>query len=676
MPESVSAPDPFRAATSLRETIRRHEHLYYVLDQPEISDAEYDALLARLKEIEQRHPELVTPDSPTQRVGGSPREGFLKAPHPSPMQSLDNAFDEQALRDFDRRVRELSGLEIVDYVGELKLDGVSMAVHFSGGRISRAITRGDGFTGEDITENARTIRSLPLVVRRPREHSLPAEFEVRGEVVMNRRAFERLNSERLRDDQPAFANPRNAAAGSLRVLDPRITASRRLEFFVYGLLAEGRPMLESHWDTLDALAAFGFKVNSHRARLHGADELAAFGDRWNDKRESLPYEIDGLVFKVDSTAVQSTLGSTARAPRWAMAHKLAAEQAETVVENIEVQVGRTGALTPRALLEPVGVGGVTISRATLHNEDEIERLGLRIGDTVLVERSGDVIPKVVRVTAQGKDRRPFLPPENCPVCGTKVVREQGEVIRRCINTNCRARLRESILHFASRRAMNIDGLGEVLVEQLVARGLVKSVADLYDLSAEKLAALERMGKKSAANLLSNIEDSRSTPLPRVLFALGIRYVGERTAQIIADRFPNVDLLAAASIEELQEIEEIGPRIAETVRDFFREPNNLSLIEQLRVAGLQLSQETATQAGGKLEGLTFVLTGTLPNLTREEAAERIEGEGGKVTGSVSKNTDYLVAGESAGSKLEKAKRLGTAVIGEGRLLDLLGPERQP
>ncbi len=676
MPESVSAADASRAVTSLRETIRRHEHLYYVLDQPAISDAEYDALLARLKEIEQRHPELVTTDSPTQRVGGGPREGFLKAPHPSPMQSLDNAFDEQALRDFDRRVRELSGLETVDYVGELKLDGVSLAVHFSGGRMSRALTRGDGFTGEDITENARTIRSLPLVVQRPREHSLPAEFEVRGEVVMNRRAFERLNSERLRDDQPTFANPRNAAAGSLRVLDPRITASRRLEFFVYGLLVDGRPMLESHWDTLDALAAFGFKVNSHRARLHGAGELVACGDRWKDKRESLPYEIDGLVFKVDSTAVQSTLGSTARAPRWAIAHKLAAEQAETLVENIEVQVGRTGALTPRALLDPVGVGGVTVSRATLHNEDEIERLGLRIGDTVLVERSGDVIPKVVRVTAQGKDRRPFLPPGNCPVCGTKVVREQGEVIRRCINTNCRARLRESILHCASRRAMNIDGLGEVLVEQLVARGLVKSVADLYGLSAEKLAALERMGKKSAANLLSNIEDSRSTPLPRVLFALGIRYVGERTAQIIADRFPNVDLLAAASIEQLREIEEIGPRIAETVRDFFREPNNLSLIDQLRAAGLQLSQETTKRADRKLDGLTFVLSGTLPNLTREEAAERIEGEGGKVTGAVSKNTDYVVAGESAGSKLEKAKRLGTAIIGEGQLLDLLGPERQP
>ena len=671
MPDSVSTEDAARTITSLCETIRRHEHLYYVLDQPEISDVEYDALVARLKKIEQRHPELVTPDSPTQRVGGSPREGFVKAPHQSPMLSLDNAFDEQALRDFDRRVRELSGLEIVDYVGELKLDGVSMAVHFSGGRMSRALTRGDGFTGEDITENARTIRSLPLVVQRSREHSLPAEFEVRGEVVMNRKAFERLNAERLKDNQATFANPRNAAAGSLRVLDPRVTASRRLEFFVYGLLADGGPLLESHWDTLDALVALGFKVNSHRARLRGADELVAFGSLWKDKRESLPYEIDGLVFKVDSTALQSTVGSTARAPRWATAYKLAAEQAETRVEDIEVQVGRTGALTPRALLEPVHVGGVTVSRATLHNEDEIERLGLQIGDTVLVERSGDVIPKVVRVTSQGKDRRPFLVPRDCPVCGTKVVREQGEAIRRCINTNCRARLRESILHFASRRAMNIDGLGEALVEQLVGRGMVKSVADLYDLSAEKLAPLERMGKKSAANLLSNIEDCRSTPLPRVLFALGIRYVGERTAQIIADSFPNVDLLAAASTEELQEIEEIGPRIAETVRDFFQEPNNLSLIEQLRGAGLQLSRETATQTGGKLEGLTFVLTGTLPSLTREAATECIEAAGGKVTKAVSENTDYVVAGESAGSKLEKAHRLGRPVIGEEELLELLG-----
>ena len=671
MPELVSTEDAARTVASLRETIRRHERLYYVLDQPEISDAEYDALAARLKEIEQRHPELVTPDSPTQRVAGSPREGFVKGPHQSPMLSLDNAFDEEAVRDFDRRVRDLTNLEIVDYVAELKLDGVSLAVHFSRGRMTRALTRGDGFTGEDITENARTIRSLPLVVQQSREHSLPAEFDVRGEVVMNRKAFERLNAERLKDNQATFANPRNAAAGSLRVLDPRITASRRLEFFVYGLLADGGPLLESHWDTLDALVALGFKVNSHRTKLRGADELVAFGSRWKDKRENLPYEIDGLVFKVDSTALQSTLGSTARAPRWAIAYKLAAEQAETWVKDIEVQVGRTGALTPRALLEPVGVGGVTVSRATLHNEDEIERLGLQIGDTVLVERSGDVIPKVVRVTAQGKDRRPFLVPRDCPVCATKVVREQGEAIRRCINTNCRARLRESILHFASRRAMNIDGLGEALVEQLVGRGLVKSVADLYDLTAEKLEALDRMGKKSAANLLANIEDSRSTPLPRVLFALGIRYVGERTAQIIADSFPNVDLLAAASIEELQEIEEIGPRIAETVRDFFQEPNNLSLIKQLREAGLQLSRETAMQAGGKLEGLTFVLTGTLPSLTREAATERIEAAGGKVTKAVSENTDYVVAGGSAGSKLEKAKRLGTAIIGEGQLFDLLG-----
>ncbi len=671
MPESVSAADASLTLTPLRETIRRHEHLYYVLDQPEISDAEYDALIARLKEIENEHPELVTADSPTQRVGGSPREGFVKAPHRSPMRSLDNAFDEEALRDFDRRVRELSDLEVVDYVGELKLDGVSMAAHFSGGGMIRALTRGDGITGEDITENARTIRSLPLVVQQSGDQSLPAEFEVRGEVVMNRKAFERLNSERLKDNQATFANPRNAAAGSLRVLDPRITASRRLEFFVYALLAKGRPLLESHWAMLEALATLGFKVNSHRAKLHGADELVTFGSHWKEKRESLPYEIDGLVFKVDSTTVQSTLGSTARAPRWATAYKLAAEQAETKLQDIEVQVGRTGALTPRALLEPVRVGGVTVSRATLHNEDEIERLGLWIGDTVLVERSGDVIPKVVRVTAQGEDRRPFLVPRDCPVCGTKVVREQGEAIRRCINTNCRARLRESVLHFASRRAMNIDGLGEALVEQLVGQGIVKSVADLYDLTAEGLEALERMGKKSAANLLSNIQDSLLTPLPRVIFALGIRYVGERTAQIIADSFSNVDRLAAASIEELQEIEEIGPRIAETVRDFFGEPNNFSLIEQLRAAGLHLRQETTGQPGGKLEGLTFVLTGTLPNLTREAATERIEGAGGKVTKSVNKSTSYVVAGESAGSKLAKAKKLGRPVIGEDQLLDLLG-----
>jgi DNA ligase (NAD+) len=655
---------------SLRETLRHHEYMYYVLDQPEVSDAEYDRLMLRLQELEQAHPDLITPDSPTQRVGGQPREGFVKAAHTAPMMSLDNAFGEQPLRDFDRRVREKTDLDVVDYVGELKLDGISMAVHFADGRMVRALTRGDGLTGEEVTENARTIRSLPLLITKGSK--LPAEFEVRGEVVLNRKAFERLNAQRLRDAQPTFANPRNAAAGSLRVLDPKITASRQLDFFAYNLMAEGEAFLDYHWDTLEALSATGFKVNPHRERLHGIDQALRYGTEWLERRETLPYEIDGLVLKVNSRALQRQLGSTSKAPRWAIAYKLASQQAETVVENIDVQVGRTGAITPRALLRPVQVGGVTVSRATLHNEDEVERLGLQIGDTVMIERSGDVIPKVLRVTKQGKDRRPFAMPKQCPVCGTKLVREEGEAIRRCVNANCPARLKESVLHFASRRAMNIDGMGDALVEQLVDGGLVKSVADLYRLDAAKLESLERMGKKSSEKLVKNIDHSRKVPLPRVIYALGIRFVGERTAQILADHFGSIDEMARASAEELEQAEEVGPRIAVAIREFFAEPRNRALLEDLRQAGLQFSQtkKAAAKRAGKLQGLTFVLTGTLPNLTRDDASERIEAAGGKVTGSVSKKTDYVVAGESAGSKLDKAQELGVKVIGEKELIKLL------
>ncbi len=666
----------------LQEEIRRHEHLYNVLDRPQISDAEYDELLARLTALEEQHPELITADSPTQRVGGAPREGFAKVTHLTRMASLDNVFDAEGVRDFDRRVRELSGLEVVDYVGELKLDGLSMAVHFSGKRMIRALTRGDGMTGEDITENARTIRSLPLNLdTKPGESGagsgadgggpgLPEDFEVRGEVIMGAKAFERLNSERLRLGQPTFTNPRSAAAGSLRVLDHKITASRRLDYFVYMLLSDGKPIRPRHWETLDALAQLGFKVNPHRAKLHGIEEVLDFYRHWQEKRGSLPYEIDGLVLKVDDTAQQLSLGSTARAPRWAIAYKFAAEQAETVVEGVDVQVGRTGAVTPRARLRPVFVGGATVSRATLHNEDEVERLGLQVGDTVLVERSGDVIPKVIRVVAESKERRPFQMPLECPVCGTTLVREEGEAIRRCVNANCPARLKESVLHFASRRAMNIDGLGDALVDQLVEKGLVKSVADLYQLTDEQLESLERMGKKSAANLLETIDKSRAVPLPRVVFALGIRFVGERTAQVVADRFASIEALKAASIEELQEVDDVGPRVAEAITDFFREPKNLDLVDQLVQAGLQFSQQRPEKTSDHLAGLTFVLTGTLPNMSRDAAKQLIEQAGGKVVSSVSKKTGYVVAGEAAGSKLAKAEKLGVAVIGEEKLVEML------
>ncbi|MBY0373913.1 MAG: NAD-dependent DNA ligase LigA, partial [Bryobacteraceae bacterium] len=504
----------------LRAEIRRHEHLYYVLDEPGISDAEYDGLVRRLQELEAAHPELITPDSPTQRVGGKPREGFVKAPHSSPMLSLDNALNEGELRDFDRRVRELLGDQPYQYTAELKMDGLSMVARYERGSLVRAITRGDGEVGEDVTENARTIRSLPLQV----DTDLAA-FEVRGEVIMNRAAFEKLNLEAERTGQKTYANPRNSAAGSLRVLDPGITAARRLDFYSYFLLVDGRPHFTSHWESLEYLAAHGFKVNPDRRLCRDVEELLAFFREWEEKRDELPYEIDGVVAKVDAVAQQEALGWTAKAPRWAIAVKYTARAAATVIENIEVQVGRTGALTPVAHLRPVVVSGVTVSRATLHNEDEIERLGVEIGDTVLVERSGDVIPKVVRVEKQGETRRAFRMPKECPVCGGPVVREEGEAASRCINTNCAARLKESILHFAARGVMDMDGVGEALVDQLVDRKLVRGVADLYELKLEALLELERMGEKSAQKILANIERSKQQPLPRVLNGLGIPFVG-------------------------------------------------------------------------------------------------------------------------------------------------------
>jgi len=651
---------------TLRDELRRHEYLYYVLDQPEISDAEYDALMRELKRLETEHPELASPDSPTQRVGGAPREGFVKVRHSSPMLSLDNALNEGELRDFDRRVRELLGGVEYRYVAELKMDGLSMAAHYRDGVFVQAITRGDGEVGEDVTENARTIRSLPLRVK-----DGPPVFEVRGEVILNRKAFERLNLERDGQGLKQFANPRNAAAGSLRILEPSVTASRRLDYYPYFLLADGEPYCKTHWESLDTLQALGFKVNPKRRLCAGVEELIAFCQEWEARREDLPYEIDGVVAKVDSIAQQRARGWTAKAPRWAIAFKYPARQEATVVENIEVQVGRTGALTPVAHLKPVNVGGVTVSRATLHNEDEIARLGVEVGDTVIIERSGDVIPKVVRVKSPGLDRRPFRMPETCPVCGGHVVREEGEAARRCINTNCPARLRESILHFASRGVMDIDGMGEALVDQLVAGKLVQSVADIYHLKREQLVELEHMGSKSAEKLLANIDASRREPLPRVICALGIRFVGERTAEILADTFGSLDKIREADIDALQQAEEVGPKVAQSIVEFFGEERNLKLVERLREAGLQFEQEVKKKTGGALAGLTFVLTGTLPSMTREQATQRIEAAGGKVTGSVSKKTNYVVAGEEAGSKLQKARSLGVPVIDEGELMRLLG-----
>ncbi|HEX3681183.1 MAG TPA: NAD-dependent DNA ligase LigA [Bryobacteraceae bacterium] len=658
-----------KRAEELRKQLEHHEYLYYVLDQPEISDAEFDGLMRELRAIEEAHSELRTADSPTQRVGGRPREGFVKVAHSSPMLSLDNALNEQELRDFDARVGGLLKTKSYEYVAELKLDGLSMAAHYQGGRFEQALTRGDGRVGEDVTENARTIRSLPLKARKSALDN--AAFEVRGEAVMPRKSFERLNEERERAGLSRFANPRNAAAGALRALDPSVTAARQLDFFSYFLLGDGRPMLPSHWESLETLAAAGFKVNPHRKRCAGIEELLEFIREWETKRDTLPYETDGVVAKIDSIAQQENLGWTAKAPRWAIAFKYPARQSQTVLEGIEVQVGRTGTLTPVAHLKPVLIGGVTVSRATLHNEDEIARLEVEIGDTVLVERSGDVIPKIVRVVERGAHRRPFRMPASCPVCGGHVVREEGEAASRCVNTNCPARLRESLLHFASRHVMDIDGMGDALVDQLLSRGLVHNIADLYELKVEQLLELERMGQKSASKVIHNIDESRSRPLARVLNGLGIPFVGERTAQILAAHFGSLDEIAKASPELLQEANEVGPKVAESICEFFVEERNRELMERLRAAGLRFTAPKERKKEGPLAGLTFVLTGTLPTLTREEAKERIEAAGGKVAGSVSSKTSFVVAGEEAGSKLDKARQLEIPVLDEAGLLAKLG-----
>lgn len=670
---------------ALREKIRHHEYLYYVLDTPEIEDADFDALMRELKEIEASHPEWITPDSATQRVGGKPKEGFPKVPHSRPMLSLDNVNTPEELADWDRRVRALAGDADVAYVTELKLDGLSLALHYEGGArggavLARAITRGDGTIGEDVTSNVRTIRSVPLSIsaEKLKKSRLPVPFEVRGEVVMPVAAFLKMNQEREALGQTPAANPRNAAAGTIRTIEPNIVAQRRLDFYGYFALqltpgAEGENVFATQVETLDALTMAGFRVNPHREALRTLDQLQKFVARAEEQRAALGYEIDGVVIKVNATALQKRLGFTGKAPRWAVAYKFAARGGVTKLEDITVQVGRTGKLTPVAVLSPVQIGGITVTRATLHNADEIERLGVKIGDFVRVERGGDVIPKIVEVVEDKEHPRghkKFHFPARCPVCGSEIVRTEGEADYRCVNVDCPARLRESLLHFASRGVMNIDGMGEAVVVQLMERGLVHSVADLYSLTAEKLLTLERIGQKTADSLIAEIERTTKAPLDRVLFGLGIRFVGERTAQLLAEAFGSMDALMAATPEELERVQEVGPRVAAAVHEFFAEERNRKLIERLRAAGLTFTAEKRRKSA-KLEGLTFVLTGTLPTLTREEAKERIEASGGRVSGSVSKKTSYVVAGEEAGSKLDKARELKVPVIGEKELLEMLG-----
>jgi DNA ligase (NAD+) len=659
--------DAERKIEALREKIRHHEYLYYVLDRPEISDFEFDKLMQELQQLEAEHPNLITPDSPTQRVGGKPREGFVKVRHSSQMLSLDNTYSEEELRAWERRVHELSGRKNVDYVCELKLDGMSLSLGYDGGQLVRGVTRGDGTTGEDVTLNVRTVRSVPLSIPKEKlkQAGIPGDFEVRGELLMPTAAFKKLNEERERNGLATFANPRNFTAGTVRQLDASITAQRRLDFFAYMLLQNGHTYFDHHSKTLDALEAAGFKVNSHRKLVHSMEEVWTFIQQWEEKRESLPYEIDGIVVKVDRTALQDELGFTGKAPRWAIAYKYAARGGITRLENVRWQVGRTGKLTPVAELSPVSIGGTTVRNATLHNVDEIERLGVKIGDYVQVERGGDVIPKVAKVIEDKDHRRgteEIEIPETCPVCGTKVVRTEGEVDYRCVNANCPAKLLGTILHFASRGVMNIDGMGESLVTQLIERGLVKNVADIYDLTKKDLLGLERFADKSAQNILDEIENSKTLPLERVIYGLGIRFVGERTAQFLAEHFGSMERLENASVEELQDVNEVGPRIAESIVEFFRNPANRKLVERLGEAKLTF-QGRKKERGTKLAGKNFVLTGTLVRFTRDEAKKLIEDAGGKVSGSVSKKTDYVVAGTDAGSKLDKAKELGVAVIDE-------------
>jgi len=667
--------DSEKKIESLREKIRHHEYLYYVLDQPSISDQEFDQLMQQLKDLEGENPSLIAPDSPTQRVGGKPREGFVKVRHSSPMLSLDNTYNEEELRGWERRVHELSGRKDVDYVCELKLDGMSLALIYENGRLARGVTRGDGTTGEDVTLNVRTVRSVPLSIDldRLKKAGIPPNFEARGELLMPTAAFRKLNEERERNGLATFANPRNFTAGTVRQLDANVTAERRLDFFPYILLTNGRTHFDRHSETLTALDTAGFKVNANRKLVHSMDEVWSFIQQWEGKRDSLPYEIDGIVIKVDRTGLQNELGFTGKAPRWAIAYKYAARAGITKLENVRWQVGRTGKLTPVAGLAPVPIGGTTVRNATLHNMDEIGRLGVKIGDYVQVERGGDVIPKVAKVI-DDKDHprgnQEIEAPEKCPVCGTKVARTEGEVDYRCVNANCPAKLLGTILHFASRGVMNIDGMGEALVTQLAEKGLVKNVADIYKLTKADLLSLERFADKSAQNILDEIENSKNLPLERVIYGLGIRMVGERTAEFLAEHFGSMEAIANASVEELQNVGEVGPKIAESIAEFFANPANRELVKRLEKAGLKFTGEKK-ERGTKLAGKTFVLTGTLAKYTRDEAKKMIEDAGGKVAGSVSKKTDYVVAGADAGSKLDKAKELGVAVVDEKEMEKLVG-----
>ena len=682
LPEAVVA-----RAADLREQLEFHNYRYYVLDDPQIPDAEYDRLFRELQQLEAQYPALLSADSPTQRVGGAPLPEFLPVTHRTPMRSLNNAFAAEDVTAFDRRVREVVAGDAVEYEVGPKFDGLAISLTYIDGVLTQAATRGDGYSGEDVTANIRTVRNIPLKLAGA---AIPALVEIRGEVLMLRADFERLNQQQDARGDKRFANPRNAAAGSLRQLDSRITASRRLTFFAYNVGAiEGGPALRSQAELMDWLGGLHLPLCDLRAVVSGVQGLLDYYVAIGAKRPTLPFDIDGVVYKVNSLAAQQELGFVSRAPRFAIAHKYPAEEAVTTVEAIDIQVGRTGALTPVARLAPVFVGGVTVTNATLHNEDEIRRKDVRVGDTVVVRRAGDVIPEVVRIlperrryravpgkdlfdAAQEPEFAPFEMPGTCPVCGSHVVKEEGEAVSRCSGgLFCSAQRKQALWHFASRKAMDIDGLGDKLIEQMVDAGIVHTPADLYRLDLARLAGLARMAEKSAGNLLAAIEASKHTTLPRFVYALGIRNVGESTAKDLARHFGAIDALIHASTEQLLAVPDVGPVVAQSLCDFFAEPHNVEVIGQLRAAGVHWPAiEVLSSADAKLAGKTFVLTGTLPSLSRDDAKARIEAAGGKVAGSVSKKTDYVVAGAEAGSKLTKAQELGIAILDEEQLLRLL------
>lgn len=659
-----------KRAQYLRTEILDHDYRYYVLAEPVITDEEYDRLMRELQELEKQYPDLLTADSPTQRVGGTPTKEFATVTHTPPMLSLANSYSEEEIRDFDRRVKELLGIPDPVYVAELKIDGVAITLHYRHGVLTTGATRGDGTTGDEITANLRTVRPIPLRLRHPSAGL--TECEVRGEAYMPRDAFASLNDQRAQMGEKLFINPRNATAGTLKLQDPRIVAGRPVQIFVYSLRAP-RARLASHSRNLALLADLGFPVNPHYRVCSTIDEVIEFWKQWERDRDTLPYDIDGVVIKVDSLAHQEELGTIAKSPRWAIAFKFRARQAETVLKGITLQVGRTGAITPVAELEPVFVGGTTVSRATLHNVDYITELDLRIGDTVVVEKGGDVIPKVSGVLAarRPKGAEPFRMSSACPACGSRIYRGEGEANVYCENAECPAQIRGRIEHFASRGAMDIEGLGEAAVDQLVGLGLVEHVADLYTLHrhGKKLVALDRWGEKSTANLLEAIERSKQQPFFRVLFALGIRHVGAGVARTLADTFGSAAALARTSSEDLQAIPAIGPAIADSIVHFFADTHNRSLLKALEASGVQLRQEPAG-AKGKLAGKTFVLTGTLPTYSREEARQLIEQHGGKVASSVSRNVQYVIAGEDPGSKLARARELGIPILTEAGLRALI------